>query len=215
MRLPVLLVVVLLAGCASSAPQPAPTPPPTTSQTPTVQASVPSELLPDEDWLLVDATVTPNPASYRVTLTFSDGQVAGKGPVNQYSGQVSLGPGTIQTAGLASTKMAGPPERMAAEQAYLQALQTATIWEVGDEMLTLSDATGPLLVYAAPDSAAAFAASLVGLSAKQAKAQIVDEGYEVRVVSVDGDTRPATMDYRPDRINLTIVDGVVTKATQG
>ncbi|MEI2785827.1 MAG: META domain-containing protein [Candidatus Nanopelagicales bacterium] len=120
--------------------------------------------MPGEDWLLVDATGTPNPASFRVTLRFSDGQVAGQGPVNRYSGQVTLGQGTIQTSAVASTKMAGPPEATAAEQAYFDALGKATTWEVMDEMLTLSDATGPLLVYAAPDSVAAFAASLVGLT---------------------------------------------------
>ena len=72
-----------------------------------------------------------------------------------------------------------------------------------------------VLVYAAPDSAGAFAVSLIGQSAKQAKAAIAEAGYEARVVSVDGDVRPVTMDYRPDRINLTIVDKVVTKATVG
>ena len=213
MRLPVLLVAVLLVGCASSTPQPAPTP--TTTQAPTVQAAAPPELLPGEDWLLIDATVTPDLTTSGITLRFSDGQVSGEGPVNRYTGQVVLGPGSIQTSGIASTKMAGSPDAMAAEQAYFDALGAAGTWEVADEMLTLSADTGPLLVYAAPESVAAFAASLVGLPTKQAKAQISDEGYEVRVISVDGDSRPVTMDYRPDRINLTIVDGVVTRATQG
>lgn len=213
MRLAVLLTALLLAGCASSAPTSSPSPA-ATSPTPAARTA-PPELLPGQDWLLVDATVTPSPASFRVTLRFSDGQVAGQAPVNRYSGQATLGPDTIATSAVASTKMAGPPQATAAEQAYFDALAKATTWEVMDEMLTLSDATGPLLVYAAPDSVAAFAASLVGLPTKQAKEQIVDEGYEVRVVSVNGDTRPVTMDYRPDRINLTIVDGVVTKATQG
>lgn len=212
MRLPVLLVAVLLVGCASSTPQPAPTP--TTSQAPT-QAGVPPELLPGEDWLLVDATVTPDLTTSGITLRFSDGQVSGEGPVNRYTGQVVLGSGSFQTSGIASTKMAGSPDAMAAEQAYFDALGAAVTWEVAQDMLTLSADTGPLLVYAAPESVAAFAASLVGLPAKQAKARISDEGYEVRVVSVDGDSRPVTMDYRPDRINLTIVDGVVTRATQG
>lgn len=214
MRLAVLLAALLLAGCSSSSPSD-PASPTTTSPSPAAVSTLPPELLPGQDWLLVDATVTPNPGSFRVTLRFSDGQVAGQAPVNRYSGQVTLGPGTIQTAGIASTKMAGSPQGMAAEQAYLDALGAATTWEVMDEMLTLSDATGPLLVFAAPDSVPAFAASLVGLPTKQAKRQITEAGYEVRVVSVDGDSRPVTMDFRPDRINLTLVDGVVTKATQG
>lgn len=36
-----------------------------------------------------------------------------------------------------------------------------------------------------------------------------------RTVAVDGKIRPVTMDYRPDRINFTVENGVVTRVTNG
>ena len=202
-----ILVAAILAGCSSTQPSASPSP---------VPEEVPAELLASEDWVLVGATVTPDPAPFAVTLRFADGQLSGNGPVNRYSGPVTLGQGTLSVGDIVSTKMAGPPEAMAAEQAYFSALTAATGWEAVDQNLTLVDsAQSPLLVFAGPDSPGAFAAGLIGLDTKQAKARIADEGYEVRVVSVDGKQRPATTDYRPDRINLTIDDGVVTRATSG
>lgn len=171
--------------------------------------------MPGEDWVLTGGTVTPDAAAFDVTLRFSDSEVSGKGPVNQYNASVALGQGTITVNPIAATKMSGPDDAMAAERAYFAALQKVTSWEVSEETLSLSDVTGPLLVYAAPGSAGAFAVALIGLPVKRAKAQIAEAGYEARVVSVDGDVRPVTMDYRPDRINLTIVDKVVTNATVG
>lgn len=209
MRFAVIVVALLLAGCASASPEPSVSP----TQSPAV--SVPAELLPGEDWVLVGGTVTPNPAAFDVTLRFKGSQLSGKGPVNRYNASATFDQASVVVGPIASTKMSGPNDAMAAEQAYFAALQKVTAWEVADETLSLSDATGPLVVYAAPGSAGAFAVSLIGLPIAQAKAQIADAGYEARVVSVDGDVRPVTMDYRPDRINLTIVDKVVTNATVG
>lgn len=210
MRL-LLLLVVVLAGCSSTAaPSPSPSP-----ETPSVTTTLPPELLPGEDWRLVAATTAVDPAPFTVTLRFDSGSISGQAPVNRYNAGVEVSGDTIRVAGVTSTKMAGPEDAMAAEQAYFAALAEVRTWEVGDQMLTLSNDTGPLLVYAAPGSPAEFAMTLVGLTTKQAKAKIAEQGYEARVVSVDGDVRPVTMDYRPDRINLTIVDGVVTQATQG
>jgi hypothetical protein len=53
------------------------------------------------------------------------------------------------------------------------------------------------------------------LSEDAATALIEDAGYTWRIGSVDGDNRPLTMDYRTDRLTLTIDDGVVTDATWG
>lgn len=215
-----LIMAVLLAGCASASSQPSPTPtepsaaPSMTSDAP--QAVDTTELRMGEKWVLVGGTVTPSSVPFRVSLRFDDVTIAGKAPVNRYSGQALVGEGTLALSALVSTKMAGPQDAMAAEQAYLAALGAVTRWEVtADQTLVLSDATGPVLTYAVPGSVAAFAVTTIGMPAKKAKAQIADAGFEARVVSVDGDVRPVTMDYRPDRINLTLVDGVVTDATVG
>ena len=53
------------------------------------------------------------------------------------------------------------------------------------------------------------------LSEEAAAALIEDAGYTWRVGSVDGDNRPLTMDYRTDRLTLTIDNGIVTDATWG
>ena len=91
---------------------------------------IPAELLPDQDWVLVGGTVTPDPAGFGVTLRFADGQIAGKGPVNRYSGPATVGAGMLSVGELVSTKMAGPPDAMAAEQAYFASLSAATGWDL-------------------------------------------------------------------------------------
>lgn len=49
----------------------------------------------------------------------------------------------------------------------------------------------------------------VGLTKNEAYARAESEGKEVRVVNIDGEYIPVSMDYRPGRLNLHIVDGVV------
>lgn len=59
------------------------------------------------------------------------------------------------------------------------------------------------------------AQSLVGLSESDATETAKANGWESRVVSRDGTDLAITMDYRMDRVNLTIVDDVVTASTVG
>ncbi|MBM3828519.1 MAG: hypothetical protein FJW09_07745 [Actinobacteria bacterium] len=59
------------------------------------------------------------------------------------------------------------------------------------------------------------AAALVGSSEAEALELAKTNGWEARVVSRDGEDFPITMDYRGDRVNLTIVDDVVTASTVG
>jgi hypothetical protein len=55
----------------------------------------------------------------------------------------------------------------------------------------------------------------VGLSETDALELAKANGWEVRVVSRDGVDEAVTMDYRMDRVNLTIVDDTVTISTVG
>lgn len=57
--------------------------------------------------------------------------------------------------------------------------------------------------------------ALAGLTQEQAEAAATAAGYTTRVVSVDGEPRMMTMDYRTDRINLEIDDDQVTRAYVG
>lgn len=57
--------------------------------------------------------------------------------------------------------------------------------------------------------------TLVGTSEAEATAEATANGWGVRVVERDGRSLPATMDYRIDRVNLTVVDDVVTAVSVG
>ena len=53
-------------------------------------------------------------------------------------------------------------------------------------------------------------AVLVGLTQAQAEEAAADHGWTIRVIRLDGQDRPMTMDYRPDRVNVAVTDGNVT-----
>ncbi len=57
--------------------------------------------------------------------------------------------------------------------------------------------------------------AVIGMTVDQATTWATDHNYTVRVVEVDGQGQPVTMDYRSDRINLVINNGVVTSAKMG
>ena len=61
----------------------------------------------------------------------------------------------------------------------------------------------------------ALADSLPGMSEVDAVAAIEKAGLTSRITSRDGEDFPITMDYRPDRLDLQIVNGKVTSATIG
>ena len=43
-------------------------------------------------------------------------------------------------------------------------------------------------------------------------AELAEEKGDIfRVINIDGEPQPATMDYRPGRVNTSIVDGIVTE----
>jgi hypothetical protein len=58
---------------------------------------------------------------------------------------------------------------------------------------------------------AAAADALVGLSQADAEAAATAEGWGLRVVRLDGEDLPATMDFNPQRVNVAVVNGVVTE----
>jgi hypothetical protein len=63
--------------------------------------------------------------------------------------------------------------------------------------------------------AQAVADSVVGMSEAEATKTAEGKGLTVRVGSRDGEDFPLTMDYRPDRVTLTVVSDKVTAATPG
>lgn len=59
------------------------------------------------------------------------------------------------------------------------------------------------------------AASLIGLSEERAVEVAKEQGFEVRVTERDGESFPVTADYRMDRVNVSIAEGVVVQASVG
>ena len=77
-----------------------------------------------------------------------------------------------------------------------------------------STATDPM--EAAVAKTAEFAKTLIGLTEADAVAAATKAGFKTRVVSrVPGDSIPIRTDYRTDRINLTLRDGIVAKTNVG
>ena len=57
--------------------------------------------------------------------------------------------------------------------------------------------------------------ALAGLSEADATAAAAQKGFTVRIIARDGEWYPVTKDYRLDRINFVVVNGVVVDATIG
>lgn len=186
-------------------------------------------------WVLTAASGEAQAAldGFEVTASFLEGTMSGQAPVNRYSAEVEMaGPGALTVGPVAATKMAGPPEAMAAEAAYFELLAEVTGYAEQGESLQLLAGAEPVLTFG-PDEAAsaaeepatdpmgpdaavvALAETLVGMPLEEAEAAVEEAGYTVRVLSVDGEAGPATSDFRTDRINLVVVDDEVTQATVG
>lgn len=161
-------------------------------------------------------------ASFPVTADFSEGKLSGKGPVNTYTTSYEVEDDAITLGAIASTRMAGSDEAMAAEGAYFALLSTVNRFEIDGDTLELLADEEPVLDYEARDplteqlaATQEFADELVGSKTAEAQAAAEKAGYTFRVISEDGEGKPATSDLRADRVNATIEDGVVTEATAG
>lgn len=56
---------------------------------------------------------------------------------------------------------------------------------------------------------------LVGMPRYDAEGTIVGNGFSLRVTRLDGASLIGTRDYNPRRVNVWIVDGLITRAYQG
>lgn len=161
-------------------------------------------------------------ATFDITAAFADGLMSGQAPVNRYTASYTIEGESFTLGPIAGTRMAGSREAMAAEAAYLALLATVSAFHLDGDDLALLAGEEPVLEYETRDplndalaETQKFADGLVGQKTAAATKAAEDAGYTVRIVEVDGVPRAVTADLRPDRINLTIEDGVVTKATAG
>lgn len=102
--------------------------------------------LTDREWVLTQwAPDEPAAADPRVTLSHSDGRLAGFAGCNRYFTAIEEGehPGAIRLGPVGSTQMACPEDAMAVEQRFLTQLQGAQRFDFlyGDLLLTYSDET--------------------------------------------------------------------------
>jgi heat shock protein HslJ len=88
-------------------------------------------------------------SAFLVTLGFQESRAGGRAPVNRYFGMCGDGPeGGLALGPFGMTMMAGPPQAMAAESAYLRLLEAVRGIELGEARMNLVDASGaPLLEY--------------------------------------------------------------------
>jgi heat shock protein HslJ len=91
--------------------------------------------------------MAPAPSSGGPTSEFASGKISGTTGVNRYNGTYTTKPGdkiTITTGPM--TLMAGPPAATALEQAFIEALKSATKYTVTETTLTLQNDAGDALV---------------------------------------------------------------------
>jgi len=110
--------------------------------------------LPGSSWLVTgynngkEAVVGPAVDS-TLTIEFgTDGTVAGSGGVNRFNGGFESTDTTVKIGPLAATMMAGEPELMAQETAFLKALENATTWSISRGILDMRDASGAMQITA-------------------------------------------------------------------
>lgn len=56
---------------------------------------------------------------------------------------------------------------------------------------------------------------LIGMTKEAAMAKVKGSGRKVRVISEDGVALSASCDYVPTRVNIAVVDGLVTAVSNG
>jgi len=57
--------------------------------------------------------------------------------------------------------------------------------------------------------------NLIGKTFEEARTILEQSGFSWRVTNVDGSSRIITDDYRPDRVNITLVNGIVLETSNG
>lgn len=219
----------VLVGCANGGDGASPTPSsggddPVASDSDMVRP-VGGDLRIGQTWYLLGGLVDTGSGS-PATVRFEQASAGGQAAVNSWSAEYTADPdGALVFGAIASTLMAGPPEAMAAEQAYFEALASVdgyTAVQAGE--LYLFDGDRNVLVFSAmppadeptvPDEVRALAEQVVGMSEQEAQAAVGKAGYLLRVVARDGEQLPHTDDYVVSRINIAVVKGRVTEATVG
>lgn len=103
---------------------------------------------PDRVWTLKQLNGTPFAARAKLTFPTTD-EIAGVGPCNRYFGAMNTAYPQFSAGPIGSTRMACPD--MAAETAFLAALEVATQAEATSDTLTLTGPNGLTMVFKSTD----------------------------------------------------------------
>lgn len=100
------------------------------------------------EWSLADLCGTPVPDDAKIDLKFlEDGRISGNASVNRYSGPLILDEGIFEFGPFLTTRMAGNPEAMERESAFLEALSAAVSIRMTDDgqlIIPVADQEHPL-----------------------------------------------------------------------
>ena len=93
------------------------------------------------DWTVTRLDTAPLPAGVNVTLSFSDGRVAGNSGCNRLSGGYALTGEGLSFTAIATTRMACPAPQMETEQSVLAAFASITRFDIAadGQLLLQSD----------------------------------------------------------------------------
>lgn len=167
-----------------------------------------------------------------ISIRFGGSDLAAQAGCNTLTGGASITDGVLEVGQLASTRMACDPALMEQDQWLSEFLTSNPAATIDDGTLTLTSndtvidmailetvgfADSPI---GGPESEAqvvALCEQLLADGATESEAQQATEqaGLVFRVLSREGEDFPATMDLRPERLNVRIEGGIVTECTSG
>jgi heat shock protein HslJ len=130
-----LIVLVLASGC-------------TKPVAVTHEVTTPSVPLTETEWRCsrIGSRILPVEGAPTLMIT-SNGSASGFAGVNRWSGPCTVDGSAMKFGMLMMTRMAGSPERMALEQAYVGALAAAKHWSVTDGKLQCSDGAAVIMEF--------------------------------------------------------------------
>lgn len=227
-RLTAVLTAALLAGVASGCSDLTTTGVPNDSGA-EVSAADGDHPLAGTAWTLDDSTVDTK-ALRGTSIDFAATELSGQAPVNRYFAGYVVEGDQIEIGDISLSLMAGSEELMAAEQTYLDLLKSVDTFDVSPDRLRLMSDGQEVLEYGADEQAVvtdddggpevdeqtlAVAESLVGMTVEAAQDTATSADLGFRVVATDGQAASVTSDYRTDRVNVEVADGVVVSVTVG
>ena len=110
--------------------------------------AAPQNQSPEGNWILtgIGSGSTAEHPTGIISMEIAGTNVSGNAGVNLYHGTITVENGKVTFSPMATTRMAGPENMMTQEQNFLAALQNVTGYTLANGVLTLTDASGNVLL---------------------------------------------------------------------